>query len=98
MIARCVCTGGIRVPLCELASPDRVVGLHQVQRKLQTGELRKLFLAKDAEFRLVQALEEEALQRGLDVEWVDEALLLGRACAISRSAAAAGLKKRSASQ
>ena len=85
------------MPLCGLASPDRVVGLHQVQRKLQTGELRKLFLAKDAEFRLVQALEEEALQRGLDVEWVDEALLLGRACAISRSAAAAGLKKRSAS-
>jgi large subunit ribosomal protein L7A len=82
------------MPLSELASEDRVVGIRSVVRRLEKGELRKVFLSRDAEAELVLAVEEEALRRGVDVEWVEESLLLGRACAISRPAAAAGLRKR----
>ncbi len=81
------------MPLNELASERRVVGIRQVLRKIQEGQLEKLFLARDASQDRVKELLDEAERRGLTVEWCESMEFLGRACAISRKAAAAGLAR-----
>ena len=79
------------MPLNELASNRRVVGVRQVFRKMRSGQLQKLFLARDAEEERVKELLEEAERQNLELEWCETMEMLGRACAISRKAAAAGL-------
>ena len=81
------------MPLSELASDQRVVGLRQVLRKIQLGQLQKLFLARDAAEERVMELLAEAERRGVTVEWCESMEVLGRASAISRKAAAAGIVK-----
>ncbi len=81
------------MPLSELASARRVVGIHQVLRKIQLGQLQKLFLARDAAEERVMELLAEAERRNVAVEWCESMEMLGRASAISRKAAAAGLVK-----
>ncbi|MFA5622541.1 MAG: 50S ribosomal protein L7ae [Thermovirgaceae bacterium] len=82
------------MPLNELAVPNRVVGVRSVKRALLAGNLRKLFLAADARTSLVEGLERMAREAGIKVEWADSMVLLGRACAIGRGAAAAGIAIR----
>ena len=84
-------TGGILLPLNELAVPNRVTGERQVRRMLKTGRLEKLFLAMDADSFVIKNLEEEAQRLNIPVEHVDSMLRLGRACAITRGASAAGI-------
>jgi large subunit ribosomal protein L7A len=77
--------------LNELAVPNRVTGERQVRRTLKAGRLRKLFIAEDADPSLIGTLEEEARRQNIPVERVDSMLRLGRACAITRGASAAGI-------
>jgi len=79
------------LPLNELAVPNRVTGERQVRRTLKAGRLRKLFIAEDADPSLIGTLEEEARRQNIPVERVDSMLRLGRACAITRGASAAGI-------
>jgi len=80
------------VPLCELASPLRVVGERQVRRAIESGVLDKLFVARDADAAFVNSVVQEADRRKVPMEFVDTMLLLGRACAISRGASVAGIR------
>ena len=80
------------MPLDELASPARVAGENKVSRLLARGELRKIFVAKDAKTKKLEAIVYMAGKDGIPVEFVESKLLLGRACAISRPASVAGLK------
>ena len=82
------------MPLNELAVAERVVGEKEVRRALSKGLLRKVFVALDADPVRVGALLDDAEAAGVEVERVESRLILGRACAIDRSAAAAGLLKR----
>ena len=93
-IARVSNTGGILVPLSELAVAERVVGEKEVRRALAKGLLRKVLVAIDAQSGRGEALLADAETAGVEVEQVESRLTLGRACAIDRSAAAAGLLKR----
>ena len=79
------------MPLNELAVPNRVTGERQVRRTLKAGRLRKLFIAEDADPSVIGNLEEEARRHNIPVERVDSMLRLGRACAITRGASAAGI-------
>lgn len=81
------------MPLNELAVPGRIAGERQVKRELQTGNLVKLFIAEDADPAMVGPLEAEARKKGIPVERVGDMVRLGRACAISRGASVAGIKK-----
>lgn len=87
-------TGGIFVPLNELAVAERVVGEKEVRRALSKGLLRKVFVALDVDAERSGALLADVEAAGVEVERVESRLILGRACAIDRSAAAAGLLKR----
>lgn len=81
------------MPLTELAVPGRIAGERQVMRELQKGNLQKLFIAEDADPAMVGPLEAEARLKGIPVERVGDMVRLGRACAISRGASVAGIKK-----
>jgi large subunit ribosomal protein L7A len=74
-----------------LAVPERVVGEREVRRAMEKGALRKLFVAMDSDEKIVKPVREAASRLGMDVEEVDSMLKLGRACAIDRPAALAGL-------
>ncbi len=82
------------MPLNELAVPNRLVGARSVRRALQSGNLKKLFLAADARASLVEDLQKLAEQAGIKVEGAESMASLGRACAIGRGAAAAGIASR----
>jgi len=84
--------GGIFVPLSELAVPERVVGEREVRRAIEKGILRKLFVAADGDEKVTKPVREAAAEKGIEVEEVDSKLKIGRACAIDRPAAVAGLK------
>ena len=82
------------MPLEELAAPERVVGEKEVLRALRKGALRKLFVAMDSDPLRLAPLLEQAEAGGVEVEKAESRSVLGRACAIDRSAMAAGLLKR----
>ena len=81
------------MPLNELAVPERVVGEREVRRAMEKGTLRKLFVAADSDENVTRLVRETAVGLGVEVEEVDSKLRLGRACAIDRPAALAGLLK-----
>ena len=81
------------MPLGELATSRRVVGKRQVLRKMQLGQVEKIFLAKDAAEKHVMELLAEAGKRGISVEWCETMEMLGRAGAITRKASVAGILK-----
>jgi large subunit ribosomal protein L7A len=56
--------------------------------------LRKIFIALDGDAKVLAGLVEDAERLGIKVENVDSKLKLGRACAIDRPAAVAGLLKQ----
>lgn len=89
-----LCTGGVRVPLNELASANRIAGMNSVLRKLKTDCLSKIFLSKEADPVLLKEIVSEAQERGVSIEWAEDSLQLGRACAVSRKTAAAAILKK----
>ena len=79
------------MPLNELAVPERVIGEKEVLRALERGTLRKLFVAADSDPARLNSILRKAEAAGVEVERTDSRVVLGRACAIDRSAMAAGL-------
>jgi large subunit ribosomal protein L7A len=77
--------------LRELAVQGRVVGEREVRRAMTKGLLGKIFIASDSDAKTLRGILEAAASSGVEVEKVDSRLKLGRACAIGRPAAVAGL-------
>lgn len=77
--------------LAELSSNPKVVGVKQVRRAVEAGKARRVFLAADADPRLIEPIAALCAERG--VETVEAAGMkdLGRACGISVGAAVAAL-------
>ncbi|MDR1622331.1 MAG: ribosomal L7Ae/L30e/S12e/Gadd45 family protein [Synergistaceae bacterium] len=79
------------MPLNELAVSGRVVGEREVRRALSRNLLKKIFVAADSDAKVLKGILEAAAKSSVQVEEVDSKLKLGRACAIDKSAAVAGL-------
>ena len=75
----------------QLSGPDKVVGAKQVRRALRDGRAARLFMAMDADPRLLQPLVQEAVRRQVPVEQVPSMKELGAACGIAVGAAVAVL-------
>ena len=75
----------------ELRQGEKVVGAKQTRRALKSGRAKKLFMAKDADPRLLQPLVQEAVRTGVRIEQVDTMKQLGEACGIAVGAAVAVL-------
>ena len=77
----------------ELSGPNKVVGAKQAKRALRDGRAVRLFMAMDADPRLLQPLVQEAVNRQVPVSQVPNMKELGAACGIAVGAAVAVLTK-----
>ena len=51
-----LCTGGVRVPLNELASERRITGSNSLLRSLKADKVEKIFLSKEADEKLLREI------------------------------------------
>lgn len=77
--------------LNELANESKVVGVKQVRRALAAGRAKRVYLAKDADPQLIQPLERQASEQGVETAWAESMKALGKACGIAVGTAAAAL-------
>ncbi len=77
----------------ELSGPNKVVGAKQAKRALRDGRAVRLFMAMDADPRLLQPLVQEAVNRQVPVSQVSTMKELGAACGIAVGTAVAVLTK-----
>ena len=77
----------------ELSGPNKVVGAKQVRRALKDGRAARLYMAMDADPRLLQPLVQAAVNRQVPVSQVPTMKELGQSCGIAVGAAVAVLTK-----
>lgn len=70
---------------------QKTIGAKQTLKGIEAGRLQVVYVAKDADERVVRPLVELAMAKGTPVEWVETMQLLGKACGIQVGSAAAGL-------
>ena len=75
----------------ELSTPRKVIGAKQVRRVLKDGRAVRLYMALDADPRLLQPLVQEAVRQQVPVEQVPTMKELGAACGIAVGGAVAAL-------
>ncbi len=77
----------------ELNGSSKVVGAKQVKRALRDGRAVRLYMAMDADPRLLQPLVQEAVNRQVPISQVPTMKELGASCGIAAGAAVAVLTK-----
>jgi len=77
--------------LDELKAGKKTVGVKETQKAVRDGRVRALFIAEDADEKLVRPLVALCGQAGVPVEKVGTMRELGALCGIDVGAAAAGL-------
>ena len=77
--------------LSELKEGAKVVGVKQTQRALNEGTVRLVFLAGDADPRILEPVETLCTEKGVTVERVTHMKELGSACGIAVGSAVAAL-------
>lgn len=70
-------------------SGEKVVGVKQTAKALKSNQGKVLYIAKDADKKLVEPIIELAKTKSLQVVYVDTMKELGTLCAIEVSAATA---------
>ena len=78
----------------ELSGPNKVAGAKQVRRALSSGRAARLYIAMDADPRLLQPLVQEAVRQQVPVEQVPTMKELGSTCAIAVGCAVAAVLKQ----
>ena len=79
--------------LSELMKNPKVVGVKQLRKAIGRDEIRRVFLAEDADPVVTEPVEALARERAVPVVRVASMKELGRACGIAVGASAAGLLK-----
>ena len=75
----------------ELNGSNKVVGAKQVRRALRDGRAARLYIAMDADPRLLQHWGQEAVNRQVPIQQVSSMKELGESCGIAVGAAVAVL-------
>lgn len=73
------------------AAEFKVVGANQTARAVSTGRAQVVFVAKDADRKVVEGVLTAARNQGVDVIEVDSRKSLGRACGIAVGTATAAI-------
>ena len=73
----------------ELTGANKVVGAKQVRRALLSGRAARLYIAMDADPRMLQPLVQEAVNRQVPVSQAPSMKELGASCGIAVGAAVA---------
>lgn len=101
IINRCLILGdyyallGVRrVTLETLRDAQRVIGIKQVMKSVTKAKVDCVFVAEDADERVIAPLMELCQTNGIKVEMVPTMMELGKACSIEVGAAAAAILKQ----
>jgi large subunit ribosomal protein L7A len=76
---------------CIHQARKRIIGTNQTTKALQQLSVKTVFVAKDAESRVVNPVISLAREKGVPIEWVDTMKELGKACGIEVGAATAAI-------
>ncbi len=74
-----------------LKSGKKNVGVKQTLKAVENGIAECVFIARDAEPKVITSLKELCQQQSVDIVYVDNMKQLGKACGIEVDAAAACL-------
>ena len=77
----------------ELSGSNKVVGAKQARRALRDGRAAALYVAMDADPRMLQPLVQEAVNRQVPIRQASNMKELGASCGIAVGAAVAVLLK-----
>ncbi|MBX5435864.1 MAG: ribosomal L7Ae/L30e/S12e/Gadd45 family protein [Alicyclobacillaceae bacterium] len=69
----------------------RTIGSNQTTKALQQMTAKHVYVAKDADERVVHPIVSLAQNQGVTIEWVESMKQLGKACGIGVGAAAAAI-------
>ncbi len=75
------------------ASGKRLIGLNESKRALQKGEVKALFIAKDAKKELVEPIVSLAEQQKVKITYIDSMKLLGKEVGIGLKASVVAVLK-----
>jgi large subunit ribosomal protein L7A len=73
------------------AATQRAVGTNQTAKAISRGKARIIFVAQDADRRVVEPVLRAARERGLEIVEIPSMTALGRACGIAVGAATAAI-------
>ena len=79
--------------LAALRTGKRVVGINQLKRAVEADRVKEVFIASDAEHKVIAPLLELCGRKGIEPQRVTTMKELGEACGIQVGASAAGLFK-----
>ena len=86
-------TGGNIVVLDDLKHHSKTVGLKQTLKALAADKVRVLFIAQDAEERVISKVMDACRDKNIEIYKVDTMKLLGRKCGIDVGTAVAAIIK-----
>ncbi len=72
---------------------QRVVGTKQTIKALENGEVQKVFIARDAEERIIRPVVSLCEENNIETCYVDTMVQLGKLCGIKVKAATAAIKE-----
>ncbi|TYQ17657.1 UNVERIFIED_CONTAM: LSU ribosomal protein L7AE [Acetivibrio alkalicellulosi] len=73
--------------LNDLKNIKKSVGLKQSIKSLEKGIVNQVYIAKDADEKVVRKIKEMCLEKNIPVIYIDTMKLLGKACGIDVGAA-----------
>ena len=79
--------------LSKLNTESKIVGTKQGKRARLNESVNTVFIAKDAENKVIKDVEQLCKKKSVDIIYVDTMKELGNACGIEVSAASAALLK-----
>lgn len=71
----------------------KVVGIKQTIKTIKNGNGRVVYIARDADVKLVQTIEKLSIEKSLEIVYIDTMKELGRLCGIDVGAATAVILK-----
>lgn len=71
----------------------KVVGTKQTIKALENGEVEKVFIARDAEERIIRPVVSLCEENNIETYYVDTMVQLGKLCGIKVKAATAAIKE-----
>ena len=77
----------------ELREAQTVAGARQLLRAIESGTIRQVYIATDADLFITKRVTDVCAQKGIPVREVPSMKALGEACGLAVAAAVAGIKR-----
>jgi len=77
----------------QLSDVDKIIGLKQSMKKLREDCIRKAYIAKDADKKVVGNFEKLCGEKNIEIEYVATKFLLGKASGIKVGASIVSIVK-----